>query len=341
MTLALLGDDCMDAGGRATQDAKAEGARRAGEGSCQRRPLPRPLSRKRARGAKMPRYWIMDFWRMNMLSPYMSPVERVWFYTLRILCGLVLLFLILPVLVIVPLSFNSGSFLVYPLQGFSLHWYQDFFSSADWMRSLKNSLIIAPAAPLLAMVFGTLAAIGLTRGEFRGKALVMSLVISPMVVPVVIVGVASYLFFAPLGLGNSYLSLILVHAVLGVPFVIITVSATLQGFNYNLVRAAASLGASPLTAFFRVTLPLIAPGVISGALFAFATSFDEVVVTLFLAGPEQATLPRQMFSGIRENLSPTIAAAATLLIGFSIVLLLTLEWLRGRSEKMRTSASHE
>ncbi|MFO6131752.1 biotin/lipoyl-containing protein [Pseudomonas aeruginosa] len=157
------------------------------------------------------------------------------------------------------------------------------------------------------------------------------------VVPVVIIGVASYLFFAPLGLGNSYLSLIVVHAVLGVPFVIITVSATLQGFNYNLVRAAASLGAPPLTTFFRVTLPLIAPGVISGALFAFATSFDEVVVTLFLAGPEQATLPRQMFSGIRENLSPTIAAAATLLIGFSVLLLLTLEWLRGRSEKMRTA----
>ena len=272
-----------------------------------------------------------------MLSPYKSPVERAWFWTHRGLCALVLLFLILPVLVIIPLSFNSGSFLVYPLQGFSLRWYEDFFTSAEWMRSLKNSLIVAPAATVLAMVFGTLASIGLTRGEFRGKALVMSLLISPMVAPVVIVGVASYLFFAPMGLGNSYTSLILVHAVLGVPFVIITVSATLQGFNYNLVRAAASMGASPLLAFRKITLPLIAPGVISGALFAFATSFDEVVVTLFLAGPEQATLPRQMFSGIRENLSPTIAAAATLLIAFSIIMLLTLEWLRGRSEKMRTA----
>ena len=271
-----------------------------------------------------------------MLSPYMSPVERAWYYALRILCALVLLFLIVPVLVIVPLSFNSGSFLVYPLQGFSMRWYEALFSSADWMRSLKNSMLIAPAATFLAVVLGTLAAVGLTRAEFRGKALLMTILISPMVVPVVIIGVASYLFFAPLGMGNSYLSLILVHAMLGVPFVIITVSATLQGFNYNLVRAAASLGASPLTAFFRVTLPLIAPGVISGALFAFATSFDEVVVTLFLAGPEQITLPRQMFSGIRENLSPTIAAAATLLIGFSIALLLTLEWLRGRAEKLRT-----
>ena len=274
-----------------------------------------------------------------MLQPYASGIDRSWYWSHRVLCGLILLFLMLPVLVIIPLSFNSGAFLVYPLQGWSLRWYETFFTSAEWMRSLKNSLIVAPAATVLAMVFGTLAAIGLTRGEFRGKALVMSLLISPMVAPVVIVGVASYLFFAPMGLGNSYTSLILVHAVLGVPFVIITVSATLQGFNHNLVRAAASLGASPLTAFRRVTLPLIAPGVISGALFAFATSFDEVVVTLFLAGPEQATLPRQMFSGIRENLSPTIAAAATLLIGFSIVMLLTLEWLRGRSEKMRTSIS--
>ncbi|AEF23889.1 ABC transporter permease [Pseudomonas fulva] len=274
-----------------------------------------------------------------MLSPYMSPVERAWYYGLRLLCGLVLLFLVLPILVIVPLSFNSGTFLIYPMQGFSLRWYEDFFGSAGWMRALKNSMIIAPAATVLAMVLGTLAAIGLTRAEFRGKALLMSLLISPMVVPVVIVGVASYLFFAPLGLANGYLSLIVVHAVLGVPFVIITVSATLQGFNYNLVRAAASLGASPITAFRRVTLPLIAPGVISGALFAFATSFDEVVVTLFLAGPEQVTLPRQMFSGIRENLSPTIAAAATLLIGFSVLLLLVLEWLRGRSEKLRTQVS--
>src|SRR5690606_25030482 len=309
---------------------RGEGARRAGEAGFlpALSPNPSPASGRGGLKAK---------WSHSMLSPYMSPIERLWYYGLRILCALVLLFLILPVLVIVPLSFNSGTFLVYPLQGFSLRWYEDFFMSADWMRSLKNSLIVAPAATLLAMVFGTLAAIGLTRGEFRGKALVMSLLISPMIVPVVIIGVASYLFFAPLGLGNSYLSLILVHAVLGVPFVIITVSATLQGFNHNLVRAAASLGASPLTAFRRVTLPLIAPGVISGALFAFATSFDEVVVTLFLAGPEQATLPRQMFSGIRENLSPTIAAAATLLIGFSILLLLTLEWLRGRSEKLRTS----
>jgi ABC-type spermidine/putrescine transport system, permease component II len=272
-----------------------------------------------------------------MLQPYASNFERIWHWSHRSLCGLVLLFLMLPVLVMIPLSFNSGAFLVYPLQGWSLRWYETFFTSPEWMRGLANSMIVSPAATLVAMIFGTLASIGLTRAEFRGKALLTSILISPMVVPVVIVGVSSYLFFAPLGLANSYFSLIMVHAVLGIPFVIITVTATLQGYNKNLSRAAASLGADPVLTFFKITLPLIGPGMISGALFAFATSFDEVVVTLYLAGPEQATLPRVMFSGIRENISPTIAAAATVLILISVAMLLTLEWLRGRSEKMRTT----
>jgi len=270
-------------------------------------------------------------------SPILSPVERLWRWAHRLFCALVLAFLVLPVLVIVPLSFTAGTLLVYPIPEWSLRWYADFFTAAEWLRALKNSLIVAPAATLLATVLGVLAAVGLARGRFRGKAIIMSLVISPMVVPVVIVALACYLAFAPLGLVNSYAALIITHAVLGAPFVIITVSATLQGFDATLTRAAASLGAAPLVAFRRVTLPLIAPGVASGALFAFATSFDEVVVTLFLASPQQATLPRQMFSGIRENLSPTIAAAATLLIVFAVMLLATLEGLRRRGERLRAA----
>jgi len=181
-------------------------------------------------------------------------------------------------------------------------------------------------------VLGTLAAVGLNKAEFPGKGLVMAVLISPMVVPVVVVGVGVYFFFIDIGLSESYIGLILAHAALGAPFVVTTVSATLQGFNHNLVRASLSLGASPLYTFFRITLPVIAPGLISGALFAFATSFDEVVITLFVAGPDQSTLPRQMFSGIRENISPTIAALATILIVFSTCLLLALEWLRGRNK---------
>ncbi len=270
-----------------------------------------------------------------MLQVYASPLERIWYYALRVIVALVLLFLVLPILVIVPLSFNSDSFLMYPMSGFSLRWYEDFFTSGPWQQSLLNSLIVSPLATLLAMILGTLAAIGLVRTDFPGKALLTAVLISPMVVPVVIVGVAMYIFFAPLGLTGSYVGLIIAHAVLGVPFVVTTVVATLQGFDFNLVRAASSLGANPVVAFFKVTLPLVAPGIISGGLFAFAISFDEVVVTLFLASPEQATLPRRMFSGIRENISPTIAAVATILIVLSTLMLITLEWLRRRNERIR------
>ncbi|MBW7861016.1 MAG: ABC transporter permease [Rhodocyclaceae bacterium] len=270
-----------------------------------------------------------------MLPPYASLPERLWHHALHGLTGLILLFLVLPILVIIPLSFNADSFLMYPMSGWSLRWYEEVVASPAWRRAIANSLIVSPAATLIAMALGTLAAIGLVRANFRGKALLTAILISPMVVPVVIVAVALYIAFAPLGLTGSYLGLILAHAVLGVPFVVTTVSATLQGFDFNLVRAAASLGAGPLTTFFRVTLPQVAPGVIAGGLFAFATSFDEVVVTLFLASPEQATLPRQMFSGIRENISPAIAAVATILIILSTLMLLTLEGLRRRNERLR------
>ncbi|HEY9106880.1 MAG TPA: ABC transporter permease [Roseateles sp.] len=266
-------------------------------------------------------------------APSASPIERLWYYLLRGLCLLVLAYLLLPVLVIVPLSFSDSSFLAYPVDHLSLRWYRNLFDAEEWGRAARNSFIVAPAATFIATVLGTLAAAGLSQAEFRGKGLLMAGLLSPMVVPVIVVGVGMYLFFAPLGLSDSYTALILAHAALGAPFVVTTVLATLQGFNHNLVRASLSLGAGRLTTFFRVTLPLIAPGVVSGALFAFATSFDEVVVTLFLAGAEQVTLPRQMFTGIRENITPTIAALATLLVLFSTALLLALEWLRGRASR--------
>lgn len=274
---------------------------------------------------------------MAQQKTILTPSERIWRVVHWLLALLVLLFMIVPVLVIVPLSFNDSSFLVYPLSGFSLRWYENFFQSPEWMLGLKNTLIVAPLATAIATVLGTAAALSLYRARFPGKGLLLALLISPMVVPVVILGVAAYLFFAPLGLANNLGLLVVMHAVLGAPFVLITVMATLEGYDTNLGRAAASLGAPPLYAFRKVTLPLIAPGVISGALFAFGTSFDEVVMTLFIAGPDQYTLPRVMFSGIRENLNPTIAAAATLLILFSVVMLLTLEWLRRRAERLRMS----
>ena len=268
--------------------------------------------------------------RLPVFPAYATPLDKLGWWALRVLGVGMLAFLLLPILVIVPLSFSASSFLAYPMPGWSLQWYHNLFTSDDWARAAKNSFIVAPAATLVATTLGTLTAVGLARVQFPGKSALMSVLIAPMVVPIVVVGVACYLFFARIGLSDSYLGLILVHAALGAPFVVTTVLATLQGFNHNLVRASLSLGAGPLQTFFRVTLPVIAPGVISGALFAFATSFDEVVVTLFLAGPTQVTLPRQMFTGIRENINPTIAAVATLLTIFTTALMLALEWIRGK-----------
>jgi putative spermidine/putrescine transport system permease protein len=261
--------------------------------------------------------------------------QRVANAGLGALTALVLLFLVVPILIIVPLSFSSGSFFHYPLPGFSMRWYHDFFTSSFWLPSVWNSLIVGSAATLLATVLGTLAALGIWRSRFPGQALVLALLISPMVVPSIIVAVGVYFAFAPLGLTDGYSGLILAHTTLAVPFVVVTVLATLSGFDRTLLRAAASLGATPMTTFRRVTLPLILPGVLSGAVFAFAASFDEVVVALLMAGPGQRTLPRQMFAGINDNISLTITAAATMLIAISLVLMMAVGLLRRRSERLR------
>jgi putative spermidine/putrescine transport system permease protein len=246
-----------------------------------------------------------------------------------------LVFLVAPLLVIVPLSLNAGSFLSFPMPGWSLRWYRELWDTPIWWQSFGHSLIVGLGATAIATVLGTLAAVGLSLARFRGKDLLTAVLISPLIVPLIIVAAGTYFYFIPFGLANSLLGLTLVHAALGAPFVLITVSATLVGFDRNLARAAASLGASPPLVFWKITMPLIAPGMIAGALFAFITSFDELVVAMFLTGPGQRTLPRQMFDGIRENLSPTILAVATLLILFSVVLLTTMELLRRRNIRLR------
>ena len=245
--------------------------------------------------------------------------------------GIVLAFLIAPLLAIIPLSFNSGSYFSYPMAGYSLRWYQKALLNPDWQRALLNSLGIGAMATLIATVLGTLAALGLSRSSFPWRSVIMPLLISPMIIPVVVVAVGFYMVFAPLGLTDSYAGVVLAHAALGTPFVVITVTASLLSFDRNLVRAAAGLGAPPWTAFRRVTLPLISPAVATGAIFAFATSFDEVVVILFIGGPSQRTVPRQMWSGIREAIDPSILAVATLLTVFAIALFIALNWLRGRT----------
>ncbi|MET2832887.1 ABC transporter permease [Mesorhizobium shangrilense] len=268
-------------------------------------------------------------------SAYASPIEKGWYYLHRLICGAVLLFLITPILVVIPLSFNSVPFFTFPMPGLSLRWYEEIFMTERWQGGLRNSLFVGLSVTLLATVLGTLAALGLSRPNFPWRTAVMSVLISPIIVPIVITAVGTYFFYADIGLLNTYTGLILAHTTLATPVVVITVTATLAGYDHSLTRAAASLGASPITAFFKVTLPLILPGMISGSLFAFLTSFDEVVVALFLAGPEQTTLPKVMFSGIREQISPSITAAATVLILFAVTVLTTAELLRRRSERLR------
>ncbi len=276
------------------------------------------------------------------LPPYVGPLGRTWHYTFRGFCGVIFLFLIAPILVIIPLSFNAEPYftfneamLTFQPEAYSLRWYQDMIDNPQWLHSIKNSFIIAFFATFFATTLGTVAALGLSRSYMPFRTTIMGILISPMIVPLIISAAGMYFFYSKVGLTQTMTGIILAHTVLGTPFVVITVTATLVSFDHSLTRAAANLGANPTRTFFKVTMPLILPGVISGGLFAFITSFDEVVVVLFLAGFDQRTIPRQMWAGIREQISPTILAVATLLIAFSIALMTVLELLRRRNERMR------
>ncbi|MEM7023866.1 MAG: ABC transporter permease [Pseudomonadota bacterium] len=273
---------------------------------------------------------------------YFTIWHKLGVYAIRGAAGLVLLFLILPILVIVPLSFNSQPFftftegmLTFQANAYSLRWYGAILENPNWILAIQNSFFIGFFATIIATVLGTIAAVGLASPVMPMKRIITALLLSPMIVPLIIIAAGMFFFYTRFNLVGSYLGLIIAHAALGVPFVIVTVTATLVGFDRSLYHAGLSLGAHPLRTFMDVILPMIRPGVISGALFAFVTSFDEVVLVLFLAGPDQRTIPRQMFSGLREQINPTILAVATLLVILSIGLLMTLELLRRRSERLR------
>jgi putative spermidine/putrescine transport system permease protein len=287
-------------------------------------------------------YWIgFNRYRAHLV-PYLTSGQVLWHYTFRVICGAIFVFLITPILVVMPLSFNAENFFTFTPEmlrfdpaGYSLKHYEDFFTNSDWQNALRNSVLIAPVATLLSVGFGTLAAIGLSQPHVPFRRAIMAILISPMIVPLIISAAGMYFFYSRIGLQGTYIGVVLAHAALGIPFVIITVTATLVGFDRSLTRAAANMGADPVTTFFRVQMPLILPGVISGGLFAFITSFDEVVVVLFVGSAGQKTLPWQMFTGLREQISPTILAVATILAVLSIALLTVVELLRRRSERLR------
>ena len=278
------------------------------------------------------------------LPKYIETRYRIWHYIYLTICTCVFIFLIAPLFVIFPLSFSHDEFLIFSEKmkrldpdGFSLRWYKDMIwgTKNPWGLAAKNSLMIAFFSTIGSVIIGTLAAVGLSSRHMPFKGLIMAILISPMIIPLIISGVAIFFFMAKVGLAATHTGIILAHIILGTPFVVITVTATLSGFDHSITRASASLGSTPFNTFMKVTLPLILPGVISGGLFAFVTSFDEVVVVLFLAGLDNTTIPIQMWVGLREQLSPTILAVATCLIILSTLVLISAELLRRRSERLR------
>jgi putative spermidine/putrescine transport system permease protein len=281
---------------------------------------------------------------MSQFPSYFTFWHILGHYLLKWGAYAVLGFLMIPVLVIIPLSFNvepyfsftSGMLMLDP-DAYSTRWYASVFADANWRLSIKNSFIIGIASAIIATGLGTVAAVGLSSPHMPYKRLITAVLLSPMIVPLVIIAAGMFFFYSKFDLVGSYTGMIIAHAALGIPFVIITVTSTLAGFDRSLYNAAVGMGASPLRAFREIVVPLIRPGVISGALFAFVTSFDEVVVVLFLGGPEQRTIPRQMFSGLREQINPSILAVATMLIVLSILMLVTIELLRRRTERIRST----
>lgn len=249
---------------------------------------------------------------------------------------LVLLFLALPIFVVLPLSFSSGDYLTFPPPGFSLRWYERFLADPTWTGATLLSLSVGLTVTVLSVLLGTPAAFALVRGRIRGSRLINAAILTPVIVPGIIVAIGVYFFYARIGLIGSPLGLILAHTCLAVPFVVINVSATLYGFDRRLEHAAMSLGASPWATFRQITLPLVAPGIFAGAVFAFITSFDELLVALFVSANTAVTLPRLMWDQIRFNIEPTIAAVSTLLIAFTTLLMLSAEMLRRRSARLRS-----
>ena len=289
------------------------------------------------------------------LPSYATPVQRTYYYAYLVFCGIVFFFLIAPLVAIIPISFSRSPFMLFTEgmlawppdpEAWSFRWYRYMVGictdknlttpcSNRWMVGTVNSFFVGTVSTLIATALGTLAALGLSRPHMPYKGLIMSILISPMIVPLIITAAGMFFFYAKVNLVYTFTGIILAHVALSTPFVVITVTATLVGFDTNMTKASQSLGARPVRTFFKVVMPLILQGVISGALFAFITSFDEVVIVMFMASLDQLTIPKQMWAGIRQEISPVILCMATCLVALSIFLLTTVELLRRRSEKLR------
>ncbi|WP_412459891.1 ABC transporter permease [Pseudomonas sp. SC11] len=264
-------------------------------------------------------------------------LHRLWLYGLA---AWILLFLIVPCLIVIPMSFSASQYLEFPPREWSLRWYEAYLTSPEWMLATWVSFKVAIISTLVATVLGTMAAYGLSQARGGMAKLANGLMMLPMLVPIILVAVGVFFVYSRTGLNNTVIGLVLAHSVLAIPFVLIAVGNGLQGFDMNQEMAARSLGASRAWAFLTVTLPQIRLSIISGALFAFIASFDEVVIALFIVGGDSSTLTRRMFANIRDQIDPTVAAVSTLMILLSIVLLVLMQYIKGM-EKRRQRVSSE
>lgn len=271
----------------------------------------------------------------NTLGNAKGEIKRSWVEkVLAIGAVCVALFLVLPNLVIIPMSFSPAPFHVFPPEAFTFKWFTSFFSGNKWVSALRNSLEVACIAVALASLLGTAAAIGMARLKAQWKGLAEAYFLLPMIVPGVIYAISLYYFYAPLGLVGSKVGLAVAHALLGAPFVYLTVSAALRSFDKNLELAARGLGASELVILVRIVLPRIVAGIVSGAVFAFIVSFDDVLVSLFVTNIRSRTLPKVMYEAVSRELDPTITAIATILIGVAVAVLLVTMLPRRRKESV-------
>lgn len=260
---------------------------------------------------------------------------KVAWYAYKTFCILIFAFLILPILAVVPLSFSALPFFAYTPEmlrlepsAFSTQWYKQVLFGTEWRAAFFNTMEIGLWSTVMATAIGTLAALGLERSTFRGREVLSAIFLLPIFAPTIVLATGLYFLYAELGLLNTKLGIILAHATISAPFVMLSVRASLSMIDSRLMRAAANLGAGPVFAFRSVTLPLAMPGIIGGAILAFATSFDELVIVLFVGGVETTTIPRQMWTGVREDLSPRVLAVSSLMAALAIGTLILTQLLR-------------
>ena len=261
--------------------------------------------------------------------------KQIWYAVLWVFCTVVAIWLVAPSLIVIPLSFTDKPSFTFPPSGWSMRWYANFFQDQSWTAALAASLRVGVLVTVVATVIGTAAAVALSQSRFRGQQTIRAALLAPMIVPVIVVAIGLYALFLKLHLLGSMFGFVTAHSILALPFVIIPVMASLQGFDRRLENAAAICGSNRWTTFLQITLPLVAPGVISGALFAFVTSFDEVVISLFIQSPYLQTLPVKMYSSVTRDTDPTIAAAATLILVITTVVTLTATLYIARRNRVR------